>query len=756
MRKKTIPLAGTLAFVLTALPAGAQENDRKPLDQPAGREEVAGTRESAPPLWRSPYADIMREAVAVRVEEGPRVDGRLDDAAWKAVPPGGPLVQVVPYEGAEPTQRTEFRVVYDADAIYFGVWCHDDRPDLIVANEMLHDGRLYADDEVIIVIDTFLDRRNGYQFIINPNGARGEALISDNVSLNDDWDGVWTAAATIDAEGWNAEAAIPFKSLSFDPGTEVWGFNIFRQIRRNSEKNRWVSPRPELSTHNVAEAGTLRGLSGLRHGIGLEVIPYALGKYRRDHDSGDEDWKGEWGGDLRYRITPNLTASLSYNTDFAETEVDMRQINLTRFPLFFPEKRGFFLEDSGVFRFGGLGTNLMPFFSRRIGLSEEGEPVPILLAGKVTGRVGPYNIGAIDAVLDEHGDLDTENAFVARVSRNVLEQSSLGAIVTAGDPNSERENVLGGADFGYRTTSLFGDHVLQGNMFFMGTYTEETAGAAEAPDGTGLSFGGNLSLPNDVYSASIGFYQVDEEFEPALGFAPRRGVRAYTGSASFKPRPESWNAVRQLFFTYSNSHFTDLANELETASHTLTPLSFLFESGDSVYASVSGTLDAPGEDFEIHPGVVIPAGEYWWPSGRVGLDSSNARPIEIECEGSTGGFYDGRKTACWGAVEVRPIKYFGVRMGYSVNAIRLPEGDFDTQLASVRARFTFTPNLAWHNLVQYDSVSETAGYNSRLVWEFRPGAKAYLVLNQIIDRADHRLTWLESEAVLKVGMAFRF
>lgn len=757
--QRNLALDWVLLLVLTANALRAGVVQTSPAGQPDSPPTVESGLAAEDPLkqpvpaerLRSPWADVHRELVATRVIKGPKLDGRLDDEAWKGAEDGGPLVEFLPYEGVEPSLRTEFRVVYDAENLYVGIACHDPNPDDIVAVELAHDGRISSDDYVIVVIDTFLDRRNGYEFRVNPNGARGEALISDNVNLNESWDGIWMARSRIDEEGWKTEMAIPFKTLSFKPGLETWGFNLFRNIKLRNERNRWVSARPEIHTYNVAEAGNLTGLKGLEQGHGIEVIPYGLTRVRFDNETDEEHSIWELGGDVRYRVTPNLTASLSYNTDFAETEVDARQINLTRFPLFFPEKRGFFLEDSGIFSFGGLSSSsLLPFFSRRMGLSTAGEVVPITAAGKVTGRIGGTNIGVIDALLDEHDDLGFKNAFVGRISQNILEQSSIGLIATHGDPNSDQENFTTGADFGYRTSKLWGDDVLQGNAFVLGSFTEGEEG------NDNKSFGASLSLPNELYSASVQFFQVDEEFNPALGFVPRRGVRAYLGSFSYKPRIWTIDWIRQLYFIYSSSHYTDLGDKLDTASHTFYPLYVTFESADQLYGSVNAQFDSPEEPFEISRNVVIAPDEYWWPSARLGFETASKRPVELEADYSIGRFYDGHKQSYSGSLDLKPIKYLVFRLGYSLNRVQLPEGDFDTRLTSARVQASFTPDLIWYNLIQYDNVSDTVGFQSRVAWEASPGARVFAVLNQSIDRDGADLAWVQSELTVKVGWALRF
>ncbi|MBM3884078.1 MAG: carbohydrate binding family 9 domain-containing protein, partial [Verrucomicrobia bacterium] len=458
--------------------------------------------------WRRP------SVAAVRVAEGPVVDGRLDDAVWDLAPVGGPLHEAYQQPGQLMSERTEFRVLYDEKNLYLGIWCFDTEPERIIAREMEHDGNI-TDDYCYVLLDTFLDRRNGYLFTVEPLGARSESLITANTVVNRDWDGLWWARTSRDAEGWKVEMAIPFKTLSFNPANTTWGLNVERQIRRKFEIGRWASPRREVSGYMPSAAGTLTGLEGLKQGLGLEFSPYLKGRYGGDPDR--EAASGDLGGEVRYRLTPYLSSTLSYNTDFAETEADLRQINFTRFPLFFPEKRAFFLEDSGIFEYGGLsgsrlGRALVPYFSRRIGLAEDGAPVPILVAGKLAGRVGNYNLGLLDAVLDEQPGLEQRNVFVGRLSRNVLEQSSIGALATVGDPNAEANNVMAGPDFNFRTSQFLGRRTLQGHLFALGSWSEPRAVEA------GYAYGLNLRYPNDPWEVQVEYMEIDEGFHPALGY----------------------------------------------------------------------------------------------------------------------------------------------------------------------------------------------------------------------------------------------
>jgi hypothetical protein len=743
LRETASPLT-TLILLACAVAAAGEENGL-PRD-PENGASAAGQ----PPLPAGVTQRVRRIVRAAHVAAGPVVDGRLEDPAWAQAGDGGPLVQYFPVEGAEPSEPTAFRFVYDRDTLYLGVWCYDSEPERIIGREMARDGAIFSDDYLYFVFDTFLDRRNGYVFAVNPNGARVDGLIANNSSPSYRWDGIWRCKTRVTTTGWTVEVALPFKTFSFNPQLTRWGFNLMRMIKRTGERQRWNAPTNQLKTYYLAEAGLLTGLEGLRQGLGIEITPYALGKWKHDNDGREDDVSGDGGGEIKYRITPNLQAILSYNTDFAETEVDLRQVNLTRFPLFFPEKRGFFLEDAGIFEFGDLGTELIPFFSRRIGISTEGEPVPIVAAGKLTGRIGNYNVGVIDALVDDHDGLGEKNAFVTRISRNIYEQSSVGMIATAGDPNSDDDNFMGGVDYSYRTSDFLGDHILEWNTFALASSTENVS------TDDYYAFGSELVLPNDTYYARAQFYQIEEDFNAALGFVPRRGIRAYEGYLSYRPRPEAVDGIRQLYFTYRTDHVTDLNNRLDTAYHYLTPLFVRFESDDEVFWSVGGQFDSPDEEFEISDGVIIPSGRYWWHYHRLGFETASKRPIAADFVYRVGDFYEGTRDGYSLDVDLKPVKHLFFSLGYDLNKVRLPQGDFETRLGRIRTQLNFTPDLIWYHLLQYDNVSDTVGYNSRVVWEFQPGARIFLVLNQGYDRQHSTLRLEESMLTVKLSASFRF
>jgi len=700
---------------------------------------------------------------AVRVGQAPGIDGYLGDDAWRLAKPAGEFLQKSPNENIPHSQHTEFRVVYDDNALYIGVWCFDAEPGRIIAHNMERDGHMFFEDVIYVTLDTFLDRRNGYSFSINPNSARSDATVSNNTQVNGEWDCAWIARSQQQAWGWSTEMAIPFKSISFDERADTWGLNVSRNIGRAGERGQWANSRSTSRSYHVSDCGDLTGLHGLRQGLGLDITPYAIGKYQKDYDASDSDLLGEFGFDVRYRLTPSLTAMTSVNTDFAETEIDRRQINLTRYPLFFPEKRQFFLEDSGIFGFGGgesskrrsrdsSDTLLMPFFSRRIGLSSEeqskGKIVPIQFAGKVTGRVGDYNIGLLDAVLD--GEDSPRNAFVGRVSRNVFEQSSVGFLTTIGDPNSDEMNTVTGIDFQHRDSDFMGGHTFELNLYALGSHSEENGGIDPAWGASTKLYDRNIDL-----SASV--IEISDDFNPAMGFVRRRGTRRYMVEADFIPYHDSIPWLRNTRHGYEAELYTDLGNDVVNTKQKFNLASLYLESQDVIKLDVYHVTDRPDDDFEISDGSVVPAGNYEWWEARVYGYFGMHRSLFLRPMYRAGGFYDGTRQQISLESFYQPWPKLLVGGEYSLSLIDWDALDESTiRLISGTLRYSFTPDLVWFNLAQYDNISKSIGVNSRLQWEYKPGAKMFFVVNQGYVDEMTGFVMKDFEVVAKVGALFRF
>ncbi len=661
-------------------------------------------------------------AVGGRAQEI-RLDGVLDEPAWARAAPIGPLLQRDPKEGAPASEETEVRVLFDADNLYFGIKCYDRTPSAIVSTQLARDADLEVDDRVTVVIDPYFDHRNGFFFVVNPAGARADGQISNNAEeLNYEWDGIWDARARITEEGWVAEIMVPFKSLRFKPGQAVWGFNVERQIKRRQERDRWASPRRDVWISNLAAAGQLSPLDGLRQGIGLDIRPFL--------SAGEENSRGKLkpGLDVFKSITSSLTASLTVDTDFAETEVDARQINLTRFELLLPEKRTFFLEGAGVYDIAGLGgqnPDLIPFFSRSIGLLN-GQEVPILFGLKVTGRQAGLNVGVLDVQTRrttlEEGSLAAQNVLAVRVSKNLFEQSWIGAIATRGNPTGAGDNSLIGVDARLATSHFKGGKNLSLSLY--GLRTDDRASAK-----VDYAYGFKLDYPNDLWNVALNWKRIGEGFDPAMGFVPRTGIRSTDLYAAFQPRPGR-GAIRQFFFELEPTYLTNLRGRVENWRVFTAPFNVRTESGEHLewnYIPTFEHLDAP---FEVRPGVVVPSGSYRFTRYRAEVNTATKRPWVVDFAFRYGGFYGGTLRQFQPALTLKPNRHLALLFQMERDEASLPQGPFVTQLFSGRLIYNFSPDLTWSNLVQYDSPSRLLGFQSRFRWIVKAGNDLFLVVGR--------------------------
>ncbi len=689
-------LAASVVLFLALAAVGIGANDQTPIRQPS------------PPT-----------ATATRATGPIRIDGALDEESWQKAAAIGRLTQAEPNEGAAPSEDTEVRVLFTEAVIYFGIVCHDRTPKGIVATRLTRDADLESDDNVLIALDPFFDHRNGFFFQVNPAGARADGQISNNSEETSlDWDGIWEAAARITDEGWVAEIAVPFKTLRFKPGQTTWGLNVERRIKRHNETDRWANARRDVWTANLSQAGQLEGLEGIHQGRGLDIRPYVSG--------GEENADGKFtmGADIFKNLTPNMNASITINTDFAETEVDARQINLTRFPLFFPEKRAFFLEGAGVFDVAATNSEtVLPFFSRRIGLLG-GQEVPILAGTKIVGRQSDYNIGILDVQTRDLEDnaATGQNLLAARVSRNIFTQSWIGAIVTNGNPAGTGGNTLIGADARFATSTFRGNKNLSTSYFFLRT-DDQATGTVD------YSFGGNIDYPNDLWDCSFGWRQVGDNFQPALGFVPRTGIRKISPGAAFMPRPRRWG-IRQLRFELEPVWVSDLHNVVQSWDVFTAPLNVEMESGDQFEFNYVPQFERLPEPFEISDGVVIPVGSYQMTRWGVQLHTADKRPWVVETEYNWGKFYDGTRRELQLEFTLKPSTHFAAALGLERNDVTLVEGAFKTQVVTVRADYNVSPDISWANLVQYDNESRIMGVQSRFRWILKPGNDIFVVLNR--------------------------
>jgi hypothetical protein len=697
----------------------------------------------------SPPAGAREKSVRiVRAATPPVIDGVLDEDVWQLAPQLEDLHEVQPTEYAAASERTVVYLLYDKDAIYIGARLYDSDPSAITARILRQGDELFGDDWFSVLLDPFHDRRSGYRFLTNPNGLRQEGLFQNISEEQWDWEGIWYTASTIDEHGWVTEIAIPFKTLSFNPENDTWGINFRRAIARRDERTGWVS---RNRSSDPSTSGTVVGLVGLEQGVGLDVVPSLSIGERRPFDGTATTTDTDPSLDVFYKLTPSLTSALTINTDFSATEVDDRQVNLTRFGLFFPEKRDFFLQDADIFEFGGLEQNGRPFHSRRIGLSDDGELIDLTVGGKLTGRVGRFNIGALSVRQDELEALPADNATVARASANLLEESSLGMIVTEGNPGQTADNSLVGVDFLYRNSRLPGGKLVEVNAWAQESDTEGSTGDQGA-------YGVRVAMPNNTgWRGGVGYTSLGESFNPGLGFLNRPGVSTlYFGTQhTWRPREGFARAITSGY----DADRTELVDgELQSQSVEYELIRIESRFGDELGFSHEAEQELLDEDFEIYDGIVIPFGHYSFGMTGISLETADHRRVWGGVEYQTGDFYDGERKQIETEISWRPSGRFGAGLGYEFNDIELPQGRFVTRLVELRTDVAFSSKLSLSQRIQYDNVSEVMGVNLRLHWIPEAGREGFFVINHNLEDfdLDNRFHSALSEASVKFSYTFRF
>jgi hypothetical protein len=704
-----------------------------------------------------------------------RLDGILSEPDWEGAESIEDLITIEPVEEGTPAGRTMVQVLVSPTHLIIGLACYDTNATGIVAYSVARDPELDEEDHVVLVFDTFQDGRSGYVFAINPLGARFDGLvIEQGEEVNSDWDAIWEAKTSRDEAGWYAEIRIPIQSLSFAKGLDAWGFNVQRRVQRLQETSRWSDPDIDLEVFQTSRAGLLTDLPAFNLGVGMSVRPALVGSAGRPDPETSTEFDGDVSLDVTQKIGPNVLGALTINTDFAETEVDVRQTNLTRFPLFFPEKRTFFLEGSDIFEFGlGLDEdNLIPFFSRRIGLPGlEGDQteIPINAGGKINGRVGNTNLGAlvvntraIDSVeLGDAGVLDVPTATMGalRVRQNVLEESSIGALLEFGDQLGRAGSWAAGADFTYHTSEFGDEKNLLIGVWGMMTDREDLTG-----DKSALGF--RLDYPNDLVEVTFNSIRIGDGFDPSLSFVPRNGVHLWTASGQYNPRPP-WSLVRQMFHEVSLTLYNTQDNSAwESFVADVKPLDWQLESGDRLTAELLREGDRPPEEFEIADGVIIVPGEYKWTRYAATIRGAEKRRVSGELRYEGGTYYNGDLTTIEARLTLRPIPLLHLELTAErnegtatglVDSVTFEEMDYLEQLYGLRVLLNFSSNLEFSSLTQYETESRELGSNNRLRWTFSPYGDLFVVYNHNMIRTDDpRWAFESNQLPVKIQYTWRF
>lgn len=663
-------------------------------------------------------------AEARRTVAPPRLDGRLDEAAWQSAPPIRGFRQREPEEGAEVSEPTTVRILYDQANLYIGAELDDSVLAEIRASELRRDNTLESDDTFSVLLDTYLDHRNGFVFRVNPRGTRFDALIRNEARFYyADWDEQWTAAAAITDTGWSVEIAIPFKVLRFKGGpTQVWGVNFERVIKRKNELAYWAGWGRNYTFHNVSQAGQLVGLADIRQAERVRFRPYAL--------AGGEDFEavpspaGLRGirdvgiDDLKWQATSTLTADLAVNPDFAQTEVDAQQVNLTRFTLFFPEKRQFFIEGADSLRMGVGLLHFGPpplelFYSRHIGLSSAGTRIAIPFGAKLTGKVSGFDVGLLNAQTEDTAGQPGENFSVARVRKEVLGRSYIGALATNRQGGGAR-NTLAAVDARFTFYDNF-------NIMGLAARAEDRGRPAQWATQLGAEW------RDDLIEAGANYIDIDPAFNPGIGFVRVRerltGVRG-----SLKPRPRRWG-VRQFELTPSSVWYHDGTGALRSRDTSIT-FATNFESGDRVEIRPADSYERVVRRFAIGPGTTLQPGEYDWRGITATFRSYNGRKVSGAAGISLGSFYDGDKTTLTLAADLRPNQTLSFNPTYEVNDVTLRAGAFVTHLFGLRANVSFSTHLLTSAFVQVNSAGQLAAAQVRVNYIFRTIDNLYVVYNE--------------------------
>ena len=692
------------------------------------------------------------------------IDGLLNEPEWKMVLPAKDFIQRDPIQGSPATEKTEVYVIHDKENLYIGAILFDSNPDGILAYQKRRDQSLRTDDRFMWILDTFLDGRTGYFFEVNPAGLLGDGLIIGGDSywgINKDWNGIWDARVVVIPEGWSVEVVIPFRTLNFDPNLDTWGINFQRTVRRKNEDMKWEGFERNKKITQPIHAGYLKGLKNLTQGNGLEFKPYF--SLKNQEMNMVKDNFNDIGFDVSINITSGLKASLTYYTDFAEAEVDQRRVNLTRFPLRYTEKRGFFLEGAGVYSFSPR-NDVTPFFSRRIGLSD-GEQIPINYGGRLSGQIGNYEIGVIQAQTNSKGDIAGENFTVARVKRAFFKQSYFGLVYTdrssrTMEPDSnELDQSLFGADLELKTSEFMGDKNLQFQTFFVhhtAPYSEPELSISD------LSVRGfRITYPNDIFRSHVSYREFGNNYNPAVGFGRRNGFKRIQPSFSYHPRPERYDFIRQVEFGIQYEFMTDLENKMLKKQTTITPFNIRFESQDQLSAKIVSLIEYLDQPFTIYEDITIPIEEYSSEELQVKFETSEKRMLSTEFEYQTGDFWNGQKQTIKTQISVKPFSGFNIQTEYEKNTVKLSGKSFNTELYNFELGIYPTPRTAIFSNLQYDNVSDALGLFAKLQHTIRPGSDFYLVYTHnwisLSDQIfDFDLMTVSKVSSLKINYSLRF
>ena len=690
-------------------------------------------------------------ATHISEAEAPTIDGDVSDPIWQKAPALDEFYQLEPHEGAPADERTVVHVLYDDKNIYIAFMAFDDEPQKITAHIKARDGAIDQDDLVRIYLDPSKTRRNGYIFEINPLGARREGLVQNNSDFLYEWNTFWSAKSRILPNGWSTEVVIPFRSISYDKANTDWGFDLFRLVRRKNERIRWSSIVETISSTDISRSRTLTGVSGINAGLGLDIQAYSAVRYQRDWDDpGHTGFQFRPSGSAFYKITPSLTGTITSNTDFSDTPLDQRQVNIGRFGLFFPETRDFFLQDAASFEFGGLplhdDPNGRPFFSRNIGLINGSQPVDILVGGKLSGTYDGFDVGALVVRTNGAGPIDGQFLSVARASMPIFSNSKIGFIVTNGDPTGAKQNSVIGTDFQFRDPTLIPGKEVQGDAYFQHSFSSST--------GNDNAFGFELNFPNEPWNGNFKFKNIGDNFDPALGFVSRPGIREYNGNIDRRIRPDDsfvrWYETGAWYDVY-----TGLNNTTQSSLEGAWAAAYT-QRGEFGLIETWNDFEKIPVPFDLPNNVVVPAGNYNWQVFHGHIETATDCFISGIFDVQCCGFYNGHMLQTQTTIDLHPGDTLTFSGEHTMQLIELPTGHVAIHIGSIDAALNFTPDMQIRMQAQYDNISKDLGYSFRYRWEFDPGSELLVVIGD--DATVNSLGNYEShltQVSVRIGHLFR-
>ena len=693
-----------------------------------------------------------------------KLDGFLSDSAWQSAEPITGFTQRELVEGDPASEKTEVRMLFDDDTLYIGVMCYDSDPSGIIARQLRRDGTSDGDDSFTFVIDTYNDKRTGFGFMLNPNGAKLDgAVTSGNIltsKVNTEWDAIWEVRSVIRAEGWSAEIAIPFKSLRF-PTTEVqtWGINFRRIIRRKNEVVLWRGWKRNQGVFLLSQAGTLQIAKQVSQSKQIDVKPYILGGLEEEHNrvsdnvvtGSDKDMDDimKIGLDVKYNITSNMTLDLTTNTDFAHIESDREVINLSRFDIYYPEKREFFLEGSDTFDFTQGGTRL--FYSRRIGITPDREDQRIIGGAKLTQKAGSYRLGVLTMQTEDKGGFPGANYSIIRAKKDVLEQSYIGFLATNKMDNDEHDNQVFGMDWILRTDKFLGDRNLDVQGYLSGSLTDGKMHESSA----GRLY---ISYPDELIDSFILYHALDEQFNPEMGFARVVGIKNYIWFTTIKPRPDIPYIKRLLLKPFNFNYTTDMDGVLLFRDVEIRPLGFETDSDDEFNFSIKNDYDYVYEtDFKIF-GTSIDPGVYdnWYYTMQ--FSGSRRRKVAVNMSARWGDFFSGTRDSFSAAVTYKSGNHYSFSADAEYTKMNLAGKDNIAREYGTRIGIDISTLLSTSTFIQYNNETREINANFRLRFIPTDGSDLYLVYNHLgyHDNREDEFITLRNAAMLKLDYIYRF